>query len=152
MSGTYHRTGDILYFKPRYPLTPGVQYRAVYRPVGGSPIEARFDGPKAIASPATRVEKMYPSADTLPANQLKLYLEFSQPMSRGGIWSHIHLIRDDGTAVALPFLEINQELWNPDQTRLTVLFDPGRIKRGVTPQVEMGEVLEPDRGSRAARR
>ena len=142
----YAGTGDILYFKPRYPLTPGVQYRAVYRPVGGSPIEARFDGPKAIASPATRVEKMYPSADTLPANQLKLYLEFSQPMSRGGIWSHIHLIRDDGTAVALPFLEINQELWNPDQTRLTVLFDPGRIKRGVTPQVEMGEVLEPDRG------
>ena len=144
MSGTYSRTGDTLKFQPRYPLSAGVQYRAVFRGEG-NPVEVRFAGPTAIAGPAAKLEKMYPSTDTLPANQLKLYLEFSQPMSRGGIWSHIHLIRDDGKMVELPFLEIDQELWSPDQKRLTVLFDPGRLKRGVTPQVEMGEALEPGR-------
>jgi len=146
MSGTYHRTGNTLHFVPRYPLALGVEYRAVYRPTGGSPVEARFDGPKVANKSTARLERVYPSSGLLPANQLKLYLEFSQSMSRGGIWSHLHLIRDDGKAVELPFLEIDQELWSPDQRRLTVLFDPGRIKRGVTPQVEMGEVLEPGRG------
>ena len=41
----------------------------------------------------------------------------------------------------LPFVELEQELWNRDQTRLTLLFDPGRIKRGVKPNVDMGPVL-----------
>ncbi len=84
---------------------------------------------------------MYPSADVLPANELKFYLSFSAPMQRGGVWSYIHLIGEDGKAVELPFLEIDQELWDRDNRRLTVLFDPGRIKRGVTPQQEMGEAL-----------
>ncbi len=36
---------------------------------------------------------MYPSAPTLPSNQLKLYLIFSAPMRDGDdIWSKIHLI------------------------------------------------------------
>ncbi len=140
MSGTYSWSEGTLTFTPRYPLVAGVQYKAVYN---ASSIV--FEVPQKTTGIATRLDRMYPSATTLPANQLKLYLEFSQPMSRGGVWSHIHLIRDDGKAVELPFLEIDQELWSPDQKRLTVLFDPGRIKRGVTPQVEMGEVLEPGR-------
>jgi hypothetical protein len=140
MSGTYAWKGGTLTFTPRYPLVPGVRYKAVY-----NASSITFELPQKQLGAATRLERMYPSSATLPANQLKLYLEFSQPMSRGGIWSHIHLIRDDGKVVELPFLEIDQELWTPDQRRLTVLFDPGRIKRGVTPQVEMGEVLEPGR-------
>ncbi|MEO5922201.1 MAG: hypothetical protein ABIR70_00070 [Bryobacteraceae bacterium] len=140
MSGAYSWKEGTLTFTPRYPLVAGVQYKAVY-----NTSSILFALPQKPAGPATRLEKMYPSSAILPANQLKLYLEFSQPMARGGIWSHIHLLRDDGKAVELPFLEIDQELWSPDQRRLTVLFDPGRIKRGVTPQVEMGEVLEPGR-------
>jgi hypothetical protein len=140
MSGTTALRNGVLTFTPRYPLVAGVQYRALLNALSVS-----FELRKPISEP-TRLLRMHPSAAVLPANQLKLYLEFSQPMSRGGIWSHIHLIRDDGKAVELPFLEIDQELWSPDQRRLTVLFDPGRIKRGVTPQVEMGEVLEPGRG------
>jgi hypothetical protein len=140
MSGTYSWKDGTLTFAPRYPLVPGVQYRAVY-----NTSSITFEIPQKAAGVAARLEHMYPSTATLPANQLKLYLEFSQPMSRGGIWTHIQLIRDDGKAVELPFLEIDQELWDPAQIRLTVLFDPGRIKRGVTPQVEMGEVLEPGR-------
>jgi hypothetical protein len=139
MAGSTAVRAGVLTFTPRYPLVAGVKYRAVFNALSVS-----FELPQR-ATESTRLAQMYPSSGTLPANQLKLYLEFSQPMSRGGIWSHIHLIRDDGRAVELPFLEIDQELWSPDQRRLTVLFDPGRIKRGVTPQVEMGEVLEPGR-------
>lgn len=139
MAGATALRDGVLTFTPRYPLVPGVPYRAS---VNGLSIS--FELPRRASEP-TQLLRMYPSAATLPANQLKLYLEFSQPMSRGGVWSHIRLIRDDGLVMELPFLEIDQELWSPDQRRLTVLFDPGRIKRGVTPQVEMGEVLTPGR-------
>ena len=33
------------------------------------------------------------------------------------------------------------ELWNEDRTRYTVLFDPGRVKRGILPNEEMGRSL-----------
>jgi hypothetical protein len=59
-------------------------------------------------------------------------------MSRGEAWQHIHLLDDAGNTVKLAFLEIEQELWDPDNRRLTVLFDPGRIKRGLVPADELG--------------
>ena len=142
MSGSYSVDGSTLTFKPRYPLSSGVRYRAVYSAPGVAPLEAAFDGPKPAAGPAARLERFYPSINVLPGNQLKLYLAFSQPMSRGGIWSHIRLLGPDGKPVQLPFLEIDQELWDRDNRRLTALFDPGRIKRGVGPEQEMGVVLE----------
>jgi hypothetical protein len=84
---------------------------------------------------------MYPSAAVLPSNQLKLYLVFSAPIRPGGIWTKIQLFDQNGTPAALPFIELDPELWNRDYTRLTLLFDPGRIKRGVKPNVDMGPVL-----------
>ena len=45
-----------------------------------------------------------------------------------------------------PFLPLDTDLWNDDATtRLTVLFDPGRVKRGILPNVEMGRALQPGR-------
>jgi hypothetical protein len=63
-------------------------------------------------------------------------------MSRGHIYDHIHLRNAAGKEVQIPFLEIDEELWNPDMTRLTLFIDPGRIKRGVTPLEEVGPALE----------
>ena len=37
--------------------------------------------------------------------------------------------------------QFKQELWNEDRTRLTVLIDPGRIKREVATNVELGPAL-----------
>ena len=45
-------------------------------------------------------------------------------------------------AVELPFLEIDQEMWDAESKRLTVLFDPGRIKRGVKPLEDIGPAIE----------
>ena len=103
-----------------------------------APIEAGFDVPKAAPRAATRIEQVYPSTDTLPANTLKLYIYFSAPMRRGEAWQHIRLLDEHGAPVELPFLEIDQELWDPTNTRLTVLFDPGRIKRGLVPLQRIG--------------
>ena len=44
-----------------------------------------------------------------------------------------------------PFLELDQELWDRDNRRFTVLFDPGRIKRGLASRAEAGPALEPGR-------
>ena len=41
-----------------------------------------------------------------------------------------------------PFIEIDEELWNPTGTRLTLLFDPGRIKHGLKSREEAGPNLE----------
>jgi hypothetical protein len=91
------------------------------------------------------VSEVYPSADVLPENLLKFYLHFSAPMSRGRIYDHIHLRDDAGKDVELPFLEIDEELWDPAMTRLTLFIDPGRIKRGVRPLEEVGPALQEGR-------
>lgn len=138
MLGNYTIEAGVLEFHPRFPLAPGVHYRAVFRPPGGPPIERSFDGPKPPDHATTRVEHIYPSAAVLPANLLKLYIVFSAPMSRGEAWKRIHLLDEGGRPIKGAFLEIDQELWDPDLRRLTVLFDPGRIKRDLAPNLQMG--------------
>ena len=137
--GTYSIEAGSLTFHPRYPLASGVTYHAVFHPPGTAPVEATFRGPEPVAAPPARVTAMYPSSPVLPANQLKLYIVFSAPMQGGDFWPSIHLIDQDGKPAWLPF--VGQELWNRDNTRLTLIFDPGRIKRGVKPNVDLGPVL-----------
>jgi hypothetical protein len=132
--GAYTVEQGVLTFRPRYPLAPGMQVRAVILSR-----EFEFETEKAAASPnTTRVAQVYPSTDVLPENQLKLYICFTAPMQTGEAWGHLRLLDSAGALVQLPFLEIDEELWNPGYTRLTVLFDPGRIKRGVLPLREIG--------------
>jgi hypothetical protein len=138
MLGTYEFASGVLKFHPRFPLASGVRYRAVFHLSGTAPIEAFFDGAPRPAESKTRVEHIFPSADLLPANILKLYIVFSAPMSRGQAWSRIHLLDQEGKPVDGAFLEIDQELWDPQMRRITVLFDPGRIKRDLAPNLQMG--------------
>lgn len=82
-----------------------------------------------------------PNASMIPANTLRLYVSFSEPMSRGQVLSYIYLENEAGEKVVSPFLNLNTELWNKDQTRLTLLFDPGRVKQGVGPNEAYGTPL-----------
>jgi hypothetical protein len=159
--GTYRVEGRVLRFRPRFPLEPGLRYRATLRapaPAAG-PVSAEFrplkPGPTESTTVVTRVA---PSADTLPENLLKFYIEFSAPMSRGEAYDHVRLLDAKGKPIELPFLELGEELWDPSGTRFTLLFDPGRIKTGLKPREEAGPVLEAgkaytlvvDRGGRDA--
>ncbi|HYP06246.1 MAG TPA: hypothetical protein VER03_08405, partial [Bryobacteraceae bacterium] len=137
LTGEYKVTGGVLSFKPRYPLGGGLRVRVVFRGV-----ESFFEIPEAKLASTARVRQVYPSADVIPENQLKFYIEFSAPMSQGEAWKHIRLLKSDGSPVELPFLEIDQEMWDADARRLTVLFDPGRIKRGVKPLEDIGPAIE----------
>jgi hypothetical protein len=139
--GAYSVENSTLIFRPRFPLTGGVTYRGVFHPPGMEAVEATFTQPLAALGPPTRVAAVYPSTNILPENQLKLYIYFSAPMQRGEVWPKLHLLNENGKPVELPFVELEQELWDRDQKRLTLLFDPGRIKRGVKPNVDMGPVL-----------
>ena len=39
------------------------------------------------------------------------------------------------------FLPLESDFWNADHTRYTVFFDPGRVKRGILPNRDMGRAL-----------
>ena len=142
MSGTWSVVGNRLRFVPRFPLTRGVRYRAEYRPADAAPVVSRFELPVDESPLRTAVTQVFPSAEVLPENQLKFYVHFSAPMSRGGIYQNIRLLDAHGKPLELPFLELDEELWDPSMTRLTLLIDPGRIKRGVKPLEDIGPVFE----------
>jgi hypothetical protein len=136
--GSYAIEAGSLVFRPSFPLAPGVQYRAVFHPTGGgAPVEKSFDEPSRQIAPSTRVEQVYPSADILPSNQLRLYIYFSASMSRGEAGQRIHLLDESGKVLPGAFLP-GEELWDPSFHRLTMTFDPGRIKRGLTSNETMG--------------
>ena len=144
MAGAYRVEANALRFEPQFPLEPGLRYRGVFRPdqlPGGNSaaalVESVYQSPRRTAMPATLVSRVYPSADTLPENLLKFYVHSTGPMSRGNIYDHIRLRDESGRDVELPFLEIDEELWDATTTRLTLIIDPGRIKRGVRPLEEM---------------
>ena len=149
MMGSCRVEGDSLRFTPRYPFDRGRTYSATFRPAllpGGSGAEVTSNHriPKPSRA-ATSVTKVTPSADCVPENLLKFYLFFSAPMSRGEVYDRVRLLKEDGRPVDLPFLRIAEELWDPTGTRLTLLIDPGRIKRGLKPREENGPVLEAGR-------
>jgi hypothetical protein len=149
MAGDYAvRDGEII-FTPLFPAQPGVKYWAVFRPralPGGGSAEPALTAShlveKAEPRPATAIAQVLPDSDPLPENTLKFYLHFSAPMSGGGVYQHVRLLDAVGRAVKTPFLEIEQEMWNHEMTRLTLFIDPGRIKRGLAPRADLGPVLQ----------
>lgn len=92
-------------------------------------------------TPSLDTLRIFPSGDVLPANHLKFYIEFPEPMARGDIFEHFSLVNSDtGKPVPEPFREI--ELWDESGRRLTLWFHPGRQKPGVNLNVEIGPILE----------
>jgi len=135
--GTYRVEGAALVFEPRFPLKPGLEYRAVC-----GDVERTFSLPAPPSTPRTVVRHVYPSRGTLPENLLKFYVHFSAPMARGEAYRRARLVTSDGRAVDMPFLELGEELWDRSGTRVTLFIDPGRIKRGLKPREEGGPVFE----------
>jgi len=145
--GTYEvdpKRGEIR-FRSRFREEPGMTYRASYHTKGSNspPAFRDFVIPRLeeLAS-STIVTRVSPSKNVLPENLLKIYLEFSAPMSFGKAYEHVKLLDSKGKPLELPFLELGEELWDPRGIRFTLLFDPGRIKNGLKPREELGPVLE----------
>jgi len=148
--GTYRVTEGVLRFQPRFPLDDGLSLRARFRPSrlphpdARPPADITADetlAARTTTAPPSSLTRVDPSSDHPPENLLKFYLHFSQPMARGEAYRRVRLIGEDGQALERPFLEIGEELWDPSGTRLTLLLDPGRIKRGLRPRLEEGPIL-----------
>jgi hypothetical protein len=142
--GRYSIHGNTLRFTPRFPPVPGQPYFARFN---GSAVNASAPALERVllvqATPAgarTQVSQVFPSGDSVPMNLLRMYVHFSAPMSIGESTKRIRLLDANGKQVEDAFLVIpqQQELWDPDRRRLTLLFDPGRIKRDLRPHEELG--------------
>lgn len=141
IAGRYVLHGNSLAFSPAYGFEPGQDYVARAK--------TTLDGvsivPFQIASEAALVDaevtQIYPSGDVLPENTLRFYIHFSTPMKPHVAFDYIRLRDSSGAADDAAFMQFKQELWNADRTRLTVLIDPGRIKRNVATNVELGPAL-----------
>lgn len=139
--GRYERRGNTLVFQPRYGLVHGSLYRAECSAPGVETQRSDYRVPPRKPTPPTVVDAIYPTADELPANLLKFYIHFSQPMREGrDIFDRIQLINDKGQPVESPWR--NTELWTLDATRLTLWIHPGRVKAGVNLRDDIGPVLE----------
>ncbi len=142
--GTSRVEGAETVFAPRFGLAAGVKYRVVFRGPGGV-VEKLVDGPGRELKAAVRVESVYPSGAVVPENLLKFYVHFSGPMTRREAYRRVRLEEEGKGVVEVPFLELEPELWDRETKRLTLLFDPGRVKRDLKPHREAGSPLEEGR-------
>lgn len=130
-------------FEPRFALDGDMAYdvrfdmKSIRADWSGTALQQQFASDTRVpASP--QIVAVLPSATELPQNLLKMYIRFSQPMSRGQADRCIRFLDSDGREVADAWLSIPQELWDRPGKQFTVLFDPGRIKRGLARNEQLG--------------
>ncbi len=100
-----------------------------------------FRLPREAAATPALVTEVYPSGDVLPENVLRFYVHFSVPMAPHAASDFVRLRDEAGRVDPAAFMRFKQELWDADRTRLTILIDPGRIKRSVATNLDLGPAL-----------
>lgn len=145
MLGGYAIDDGVVRFTPAFPLDPGRQYEVAFNGArvseGGVALTATVGRPAEHREPSTVVARIYPSGDVIPANVLRMYVEFSAPMGRKSGVEYITLLNQKGEEVEGAVLPLDYEFWSPDHKRFTVFFDPGRVKRGILPNRQMGRAF-----------
>lgn len=90
------------------------------------------------------VVQVYPTADTLPENLLRMYIQFSEPMKTVGNLEKISLINEEAKEIQGAIFNNVYELWDEQQLQLTLIFDPARVKTGLVAHNNMGRALQPN--------
>ena len=150
MLGDYTVLDGVVRFTPLFPFDQGRQYHVRFEPArlpgsaadAGGAIETTVGRPAATAVPSTTVARVYPSGDIVPENLLRMYVEFSAPMGRKSGVEYIALLDHQGKEIEGAVLPLEYEFWSPDHKRFTIFFDPGRVKKGILPNLQMGRPLE----------
>ncbi len=142
VAGKWVAESGVLIFRPKYPFREGLNFQVVERKdSGSSQIQWSFRIPKT-GGIAPELIEIRPVSKQWPENLLRVYLHFNRPMARGESSKFIQIKDETGRILIQPFLELDQELWDRDGKRLTLLFDPGRVKSGLKPREEDGAILE----------
>jgi hypothetical protein len=135
-------------FIPRFPFDSGIRFRAIFdpqplgRPELSQVLTLEFSLPRVISAVPTEVKHVFPSSDSLPENLLRFYVCFSNPMQRGRSTEQITLLGPDGRPAPDALYRAPIELWDRSMRHLTILLDPGRIKRGVGSNRALGPPLK----------
>jgi hypothetical protein len=151
VAGRFNVGARVLEFTPRFPLDPGRQYVAAFDPSrlptprSGAVVQETLAPPAAAPTPPTTIVRMLPSGDVLPENLLRFYIEFSAPMSNETGRDFIRLLDDAGKEIQGALLMVDIDFWSADHKRYTFFFDPGRVKRGIQPNLELGRALHDGR-------
>ena len=140
VAGRYNHENSVLSFTPAFGFSEGQDYVARVRRARSEELVAFRVVSDAVTASAA-VTEIYPSSEMLPENTLRFYVHFSVPMRPGVAFDYITLRDASGDVDEAAFMRFKQELWNEGRTRLTVLVDPGRIKRNVATNVELGPAL-----------
>ena len=135
--GTIESAGDVVKFSPLVPFSRGLSYAIYFRGQQVGLVKV----PLADSAQSPEVFAVYPSSDTLPENLLKFYVQFSKPMRTGQSLNHVFLLDENSDTLSDVFLDLQPELWNPENTILTIWLDPGRIKRDLIPNKKFGNPL-----------
>jgi hypothetical protein len=146
--GRYHVFEDGVQFTPYFPFERGLSYRASFdpRPLGRTEFTdvatLEFSLPKEPSALPPVVQHIFPSSHRLPENLLRFYICFSNSMQRGRAEAEISLLGPDGEPAPDALYRAPIELWDRSMRYLTILLDPGRLKRGVGPNRELGPPLK----------
>ncbi|WP_020533308.1 Ig-like domain-containing protein [Flexithrix dorotheae] len=154
VAGKYVLENDAICFTPRYPYLLRKSYYACFyagkfKNIINSPvndfnenlISFVFMVENTLDNQPPEVTQVYPSLDVIPQNQLRIYIHFSKKMLTGHSLEHIKLYNQKGEPEENAFLHLDPELWDPSGKRLTIWFDPGRIKRDLSPNLQYGVPL-----------
>lgn len=151
VSGRYTISDSAVEFRPRFSFDAGRAYRVTLdarqlpTPRGDPPTHVMLASVAGDRTPRTFVRAVYPGGDTLPENLLRMYIEFSGPMSRTGGLDYISLRDERDAEVPAAFLPLDADFWNGERTRYTAFLDPGRVKQGILPNEQMGRAIRTGR-------
>lgn len=141
VAGRAEREAQFLKFTPAFGFVPGQEYVVRTRRSDEPYRLTDFRILRDVADAPALVTGVYPSGGVLPENALRFYVHFSVPMAPHCAPDFVTLRDASGRADRAAFMRFKQELWNADRTRLTVLIDPGRIKRSVATNLDLGPAL-----------
>ncbi|VVT24901.1 hypothetical protein [Rhizobium sp. EC-SD404] len=91
--------------------------------------------------------QIYPNTHIWPCNALRFHVVFDRTMDTDRALRHVRLerMRSDGNfeSVTGALVDLADGLWSPDQTVMTTLFHPARVKTGLAANEQYGRTIEP---------
>jgi len=127
---------DTVQFIPLVPFDWNQKYTLVYK----NHIE-HYTLPIPKDYESIFVTKIYPSASVVPENILKWYIQFSRPVNTIQLYDHLKFINTSGDTLPRAILPLVNTLISGDGTVATVWITPGRQKRDLIPNRQLGPVF-----------
>ena len=142
-AGSWARLDGEARFTPRFAGVAGTTYVVLGRESADERWSelVRVLVPDVGLLPNAVVESIDPGGEWVPANLLRVSVTFSASMGEGSAAGRIHLLDEAGAEILGALMEMPPELWDREHRRLTILLEPGRIKRGLQPNLQAGPPL-----------